>query len=217
MRETNLKNLLHARVLRFVAVAVGALVLAAGAAAPAAAAANDPMGVVKVTVNDALRVLRDKQTPLATRQQKLRDIVSGTFDFAEMSRSAMGFHWRQISPDQQKEFTKVFITFIENSYLAKINEYSGQQVQFLSEHNDGPQYAVVKTNLVQQGKDPISIDYRLLNQNGQWKIYDVTVDAISIIANYRNQFNRVMNNKGYATLISDLKAKEAGLAASMGS
>jgi phospholipid transport system substrate-binding protein len=162
-------------------------------------------------------VLRDKATPVAARRQKLRDIVAKSFDFTEMARSALGYHWRQLTPQQQQEFTRVFISFIENSYLAKINQYSGQQVQFLGEQKDGAEYAVVKTSLVQEGKDPISIDYRLLNKNGQWKIYDVTVDAISIIANYRNQFNRVMNNQGYDKLIADLKAKEAGLAASIGS
>ncbi len=216
MQKNMSKNLSkHLSLRHLVAVVASAVLLAAAAAGPASAA-NDPMGIVKVTVDDALSVLRDKRTPLATRQQKLRDIVAGTFDFNEMSRSALGYHWKQITPDQQQEFTKVFITFIENSYLAKINEYSGQQVQFLGSSNDGPQYAVVKTSLVQEGKDSISIDYRLLNKDGQWKIYDVTVDAISIIANYRNQFNRVMNNKGYATLIADLKNKEAALAASMG-
>jgi phospholipid transport system substrate-binding protein len=179
--------------------------------------AANPMTVVKATVNDALAVLRDRSTPLAERQQKLRQIVSASFDFREMSRSAMGYHWRSISPDQRKEFTTVFTTFIEDSYLAKINDYSDQHVDYLSWKNDGGQdYAQVKTNIVQAGKDPIAFNFRLLNRGGGWKIYDVTVDAISIIANYRNQFNRVMNNKGYAVLISDLKSKQAALAASLG-
>jgi len=201
-----------------IAVLTAAVVALCAAALPKSAVADgDPMAVVQGTVNDALPVLRDRTTPVAARQQKLRDIVAKSFDFTEMARSALGYHWRQLTPQQQQEFTRVFIAFIENSYLAKINQYSGQQVQFLGQQKDGAEYAVVKTSLVQEGKDPISIDYRLLNKNGQWKIYDVTVDAISIIANYRNQFNRVMNNQGYDKLIADLKAKEAGLAASIGS
>ena len=133
-----------------------------------------------------------------------------------MSRSALGYHWKQITPAQQQEFTTVFTTFIEDSYLAKINDYSGQQVQFVRQTKDGAQYAEVATNIVQQGKQPIAVNYRLLSENGQWKIYDVTVEAISIIANYRNQFNRVMNNQGYPKLIADLKSKQASLAASLG-
>jgi phospholipid transport system substrate-binding protein len=177
--------------------------------------ADDPQSVVQSTVNQALAVLRDTQTPLAQRQDKLRQIVSGTFDFTEMAKSALGYHWKQITPAQQDEFTKAFVAFIEDSYLSKINDYHNQQVAFLRTSNEG-RYAQVNTNIVYpNGKDPIHVDYRLVREGGTWKIYDVTVDAISIIANYRNQFNRVMNNKGYDTLIKDLKSKQAALAASL--
>ena len=177
--------------------------------------ADDPMSVVQGTVNEALAVLRDTQTPLAQRQDKLRQIVSGTFDFTEMAKSALGYHWKQITPAQQQEFTAAFVAFIEDSYLSKINEYNGQQVNFLRATNDGAQYSEVNTDITQPKGEPIHVNYRLLQEGGTWKIYNVTVDAISIIANYRNQFNRVMNNSGYETLISDLKSKQAALAASL--
>jgi phospholipid transport system substrate-binding protein len=181
-----------------------------------ARADDDPMAVTKKTVDEALRVLRDTSTPLAQRQDKLRQIVAQTFDFTEMSKSALGYHWKQITPDQQKEFTDAFIAFIEDSYLSKINDYRGQQVAFKGSRNDGPQYAQVSTDIIEpNGEDPIHVNYLLLKEDGTWKIYDVTVDAISIIANYRNQFNRVMNNKGYDVLIKDLKSKQAALAASL--
>jgi phospholipid transport system substrate-binding protein len=178
--------------------------------------ANSPMSVVQTTVNQALDVLRDKQTPLAQRQEKLRQIVANTFDFTEMAKSALGYHWKQLTPEQQQEFTNVFISFIEDSYLSKINDYHDQQVQFLKVVNLGPDETQVNSDIVQQGKDPIHVNYRLMKRDGTWKIYDVTVDAISIIANYRNQFNRVMNNQGYDALIKDLKSKQAALAASLG-
>jgi phospholipid transport system substrate-binding protein len=181
-----------------------------------AMADDDPMSVVKTTVNQALDVLRDSSAPLAQRQDKLRQIVAQTFDFKEMAKSALGYHWRELTPAQQQEFTNAFIAFIEDSYLSKINDYRGQQVNFLKVSQDGPQYAQVNTDIIQpNGKDAIHVNYRLLKEDGTWKIYDVTVDAISIIANYRNQFNRVMNSKGYSTLIADLKAKQAALAASL--
>jgi len=194
---------------------LGAVLVSALAVRPALAAA-DPMAVVQRTVNDALGVLRNKQLPDDQRREQLKQIIARSFDFTEMSRSALGYHWRQISPDQQQEFTRVFTTFIEDSYLAKINDYSGQQVQFIRQRNDGPQYSQVQTNIVAPGKDPIAVNYRLLSKDGHWKVYDVTVDAISIIANYRNQFNRVMNNQGYAKLIADLESKQQALAASLG-
>jgi phospholipid transport system substrate-binding protein len=177
--------------------------------------ADDPMSIVKTTVNQALGVLGDKSTPLSQRQDKLRQIVAATFDFTEMAKSALGYHWKEITPAQQQEFTNAFVAFIEDSYLSKINDYSGQQVNFLRASNEGAQYAQVNTDIVQPKGEAIHVNYRLLQENGTWKIYDVTVDAISIIANYRNQFNRVMNNKGYDTLIKDLKSKQAALAASL--
>jgi len=181
--------------------------------------ADDPMTVVQNTVNQALKVLRDKQTPLAQRQEQLRQIVAGAFEFTEMGKSALGPHWRQLTPDQQKEFTDVFVSFIEDSYLSKISDYKGPdyQVQFLGSRMEGSDTGQVNTDIIRSGKDPIHVNYRLEKKGSDWKVYDVTVDAISIIANYRNQFNRVMNNQGYATLISDLKNKQAALAARLAS
>ncbi len=198
---------------RFLGFALAALTLAA--MIPQTACADDPMDVIKGTVNQALTVLRDKQTPLAQRQDHLRQIVAQSFDFSAMARSAMGYHWRELTPAQRDEFTKVFITFIEDSYLGKLNDYKGQNVVFISQRSDGPDYAQVNTQIVQQDKEPVQLNFRLERHSPDWKIYDVTVDAISIIANYRNQFNRVMNNQGYSTLIADLKSKQQALAASL--
>ncbi len=193
------------------------VVMAAAILVESPAWADDPGTVVQNTVNQALKVLRDKQTPLAQRQEQLRQLVASAFDFTDMGKSALGYHWRQLSPEQQKEFTDVFVSFIEDSYLSKISDYKGPdyQVQFLGSRMEGSDYAQVNTDIIRSGKEPIHINYRLEKKGGDWKVYDVTVDAISIIANYRNQFNRVMNNQGYATLIADLKSKQAALAASL--
>ncbi|HXW85135.1 MAG TPA: ABC transporter substrate-binding protein [Candidatus Binataceae bacterium] len=196
------------------AVATTALLMAA---ASGACAADDPMTVVKTVMNQALPILRDKSTPLPQRQDKLRQIVENNFDFGEMSRSALGPHWRTLSDAQKSQFVPVFTTFIEDSYLSKVNDYTNQQIQFVRQTNDGPQYAQVFTNVVQPGQDNnLAINYRLLNNGSDWKIYDVTVQNISIIANYRNQFNRVINNQGFDQLLSDLKNKQQALAASLG-
>ena len=217
MTPTSIQQFLRRRAFGiFTLMALIVLSLAPSRVLAPAMADEDPMSVVKTTVNQALDVLRDSNAPLAQRQDKLRQIVAQTFDFKEMAKSALGYHWKELTPAQQQEFTNAFIAFIEDSYLSKINDYHNQQVNFLKVTNDGPQYAQVNTDIVQpNGKDAIHVNYRLLKEDGTWKIYDVTVDAISIIANYRNQFNRVMNSKGYETLIKDLKAKQAALAASL--
>ena len=215
MTPNSIQRFLHRRAIVLFTLTAALAVSLAPSRFVAPAWADEPMTVVKTTVNQALEVLQDKSAPLAQRQDKLRQIVAQTFDFTEMARSALGYHWKEITPAQQQEFTNAFIAFIEDSYLSKINDYRGQVVNFLRVSNEGSQAAQVATDIVQPKGDPIHVNYRLLQEGSTWKIYDVTVDSISIIANYRNQFNRVMNSKGYDTLIADLKAKQAALAASL--
>jgi phospholipid transport system substrate-binding protein len=215
MTPNSIQRFLHRRAIVIFTMTAALAVSLAPSRFVTPAWADEPMSVVKTTVNQALEVLQDKGTPLAQRQDKLRQIVAQTFDFTEMAKSALGYHWKELSSAQQQEFTSAFIAFIEDSYLSKINDYRGQVVNFLRVSNEGPQYSQVATDIVQPKGDAIHVNYRLVQEGGTWKIYDVTVDAISIIANYRNQFNRVMNSKGYDTLIADLKAKQAALAASL--
>jgi phospholipid transport system substrate-binding protein len=216
--KTSSRRHLTLPVLLTIAVAIAIIIGQRRFVLPARADdANSPMAVVQNTVNQALEVLRDKAAPLPQRQEKLRQIVAQSFDFTEMAKSALGYQWKKLTPQQQQEFTNVFISFIEDSYLSKLNDYRGQKVQFIRASQDGADYAQVNTNIVREGgKDPIHLDFRLMKEGGTWRVYDVTVDAISIIANYRNQFNRVMNNQGYDTLIKDLKEKQASLAARLG-
>jgi phospholipid transport system substrate-binding protein len=155
--------------------------------------------------------------PLKQKQGRLRGVVENSFDFTEMSRSALGTHWRDLTPDQRSDFTRIFTQFIEDSYLRKISDYRGRSVTFTKTMQLAPGYSQVNSKVNQpNGGDPIALDYRLKYEDGEWKIYDVTVDAISIIANYRNQFNRVINDKGFPTLMTDLRTKSSQLANSLG-
>jgi phospholipid transport system substrate-binding protein len=192
-------------------------VLAMIALAIPARAAQDPMEVIKALVNPAVQILADKASPLKDRQTKLRDLVNGNFDFTAMSRSALGIHWKDLNDQQKKDFTDTFTAFLQDSYLSRIEDYSGQQVNFLGESQTDSDHTEVKTTIDQTGgKAPIQLNYMLRQDNGKWLIYDVTVDNISIAANYRNQFNRVMNNKGFDTLLADLKQKQQGLEDQLG-
>src|SRR5437016_2548639 len=205
MQIKRMKFRLDLRTLLATAIALGALMIVT---ARAAQAADDPGAVVKGLVNEALPVLADKQTALPQRQEKLRSIVNSRFDFTSMSKIALGAHWKDLSQQQQKEFSDTFTAFIQDSYLRKIQDYTGQKVKFLNATTPDPGYAQVDTQIIQEGKEPIPVNYMLKQVNGTWLVYDVTVDNISIIANYRNQFNRVINQQGYDKLISDLKSKQ---------
>jgi phospholipid transport system substrate-binding protein len=185
-----------------------------------ARADQSPTDVVKSLINPALQILGDTATPLKDRQQKLRGLVSGdVFDFTAMARSALGLHWKDINVSQQQEFTQVFTAFLRDSYISRIKDYSGQQVKvnFLGQTDLGGGRSEVKTTIEQPGgKAPIQVNYALRGVNGKTLIYDITIDNISIAANYRNQFNRVINNQGFATLLSDLKNKQQGLENQLG-
>lgn len=210
-----MRNKLHIFTHRIAAAATLA-VFAILLLAPAQAA-QDPMAVVRSVVDPALQILSDTQTPLRDRQEKLRALVSNNFDFTAMSRSALGYHWRDLNDSQRKDFTQAFTAFIQDSYLSKIQDYSGQQVQFIGESQPDPGYAQVRSQLIQPGgKQPVQVNYVLRQDNSRWLIYDVTVDNISIIANYRNQFNRVINRSGFDTLMADLKSKQEQLASQLG-
>ena len=185
------------------------------------AAANDPMAQVKSGVDDVMAVFKTPETPLKTRREKLRELGTKYFDFSSMARSVMGYHWRQLTPAQRDEFVAVFTTFIQDAYLNKLQDYGVKKVEdelptvkieFTHETFDGTEYAqVYSTVTLKEQKAPIAVNYQMHLADGKWKAYDVTVDAISVIGNYRNQFNRVMNESGYDKLVADLRAKTADL------
>lgn len=205
---------------RAATAALALIVLLIGASivtAPQTAAAATARDVVQQVIDRALPVLRDKQTPLPARRLKLRNLLQSNFDFHQMARIALGYHWRQLNAQQKAQFSKLFTAFLENAYLSKIQYYSGQDVEVMGENSEGPGFVRVHTKIVEQGKQPIPVDYLLEQKGSDWKIYDVTVDSISIIANYRNQFNRVINDQGYAKLVADMRAKQKALQASLGS
>jgi phospholipid transport system substrate-binding protein len=204
------------RVLFALIAALAMLFVAARVSERPAFASTDPMEVARSMVDQALQILRDKVTPLPQRRRQLRAVIEPRFDFTEMSRSAIGYHWRSLSPQQRDDFTKLFTAFIEDAYLSKIQDYSGQQVVFTKQTSLDAGYAQIETKIVQSGKNPIPVNYLLEQKDDTWKIYDVTVDNISIINNYRNQFNRVINQQGFDKLMTDLQAKQQELASSLG-
>src|SRR5208282_1812284 len=209
-------------------VALGALILAAFtgvASAQAVAQASvppaDATASVKSIIDQSIVVFKDQQISAGEREQKLRAIAESHFDFAEMSRSAIGYHWKTLTPAQQAEFVPLFTTFIEDAYLSRIESYSVEKInqqikssliQFTRQTNDGSDYAeVFSTVALQDQQKPIEVNYLMRHDGDEWKIYDITIDAISVIANYRNQFNRVLNNDGYDKLVSLIRQKTQGL------
>lgn len=191
-----------------------ALAATSGVKAIYAYADGGPMETTRQFVNQALTIMADKQTPVGDRQRQLRELIEPHFDFTEMARQALGPHWRELTPNQRQDFAGVFKGFMESAYLSRIGAYSGQRVEFIRQSSLGDGYAQVFSNIVQANKAPIQVGYLLEQKDGSWKVYDVMVDNISIIENYRNQFNRVINENGFDKLLADLRAKQRQLSAS---
>jgi phospholipid transport system substrate-binding protein len=178
---------------------------------------GDATTTVRGTVSQVLDILKDHQSSQEARRRRLIAVVAGHFDFADMARSSLGYHWRQLTPDQQQRFVQLFTAFMEDAYLNKIEGYSGQKIEFVNQTSNGAGDSQVNTRVIQPtGGDPITVDYRLKQDSGDWKVYDVTVDNISITANYRNQFNRVINNQGFDALMKEMQTKQQELIASLG-
>lgn len=207
---------------RLFAIAIGTLVLAAVMASPSMAAANgakagSPTAFVKSVINHASAVVRDTSLPAAERDRRLRAVAEANFDFSDMARTALGYHWRKLTPQQRAEFVPLFTSFMEAVYLNKMQGYGVQKIRsdlnstnvtFIGQRMEGSDYAEVHSKALFKGRpNPVRVDYLLRRVDGRWKIYDLEIDSISVMANYRNQFNRVINDNGYPDLLSLLKKK----------
>jgi len=115
--------------------------------------AGDALAQTKGAVDQALQVLRNKQLSLSDKRRQLTDTMEANFDFADMSRSALGYHWRDLSPDQRQQFSKLFSAFMEDAYLDRIQEYSGQDVEFFDQRSDGPDRVSVESKVVGENSD----------------------------------------------------------------
>ncbi len=186
--------------------------------ARASTTGDDPMALVKSTVSQVLEALQDKQMPQQERARKVIEIVNARLDFSEMARSSLGYNWKKLTPDQQQQFVPLFTAFMEDAYISKIDDYSGQKVQYVGQTPVGNGDAEVKTMVMPSdaSQQPIRINYLLKHSGGDWKVYDVTVDDISITANYRNQFDHVINEKGFDALMSAMRDKQQELRQSIG-
>jgi len=151
------------------------------------------------------------------KQTKLRDLGAANFDFDEMSRLAMGKSWRSLTADQRKRFIPVFTSFLEDAYLNKVQNYSGQEIQIIKAYVTDKDYAQVSGGIVHQGSEPIGLSFSLKRESGAWKIYDVAVDNVSTLDSYRTEFQRIMGEKGFDELMAQIQRRDRELASTLGS
>jgi phospholipid transport system substrate-binding protein len=171
--------------------------------------AGAPTEEIRTAVNQGVEILRsaklDDERQRADVINRLRAIVYPLFDFREMAKRSLGAHWRRINRQQQEEFVASFTDLLEKTYADKIDLYDGQKVIYSSETMDND-FAVVNTKLIGKNQS-YSVDYKLQLVDGKWKVYDIVAENISLINNYRSQFNRILTNSSFDDLIQRIKSK----------
>lgn len=170
---------------------------------------ESPTEAVRATVSQVMHILEDPAlkdpAKLMPRRRMLEEMVATRFDYAEMSKRALAAYWVPLTAAERVEFVEVFKKFLSDRYAEKIEGYSGQQVVYLSERIEGS-YAEVRSELRSE-KTTIPLDYRLLLKEGRWHAYDLIVDGISLVKNYRSQFSTIIRDSSYQELVKKLRER----------
>ena len=177
---------------------------------PRSSPAGEPTEQIRAAIDRGVEVLKDAKLNGATAKpetiHRLKQVVYPLFDFEEMVRCFFGVHWWRLEPQRQKEFVVLFTELLERTYANSINLYDGQKVIYTGETLDGD-YAEVGTKIVTKKGEAFSAVYKLHRVDGKWKVYDVVAEGISVVNNYRSQFNRVIVNSSVEELLKKLKEK----------
>jgi phospholipid transport system substrate-binding protein len=174
--------------------------------------AEDPQEKVRKTVNAVLAVLQDKSLEgpdnAHRRLEKIRQAVVQRFGLEEMAKRSLGEHWQQRTKAEKQEFVELFGELLERSYANRLTNYTGEQtVRYTGQTIDQNGYASVGTEIVSKRDHRPQMEYRLLLRDGNWQVYDVVIEGISLVDNYRTQFNNIVSQKSYEALLKMLKLK----------
>ena len=185
--------------------------------APAPARAGAPTDQLKASVEQIVKVLEDPALRAGARSQERRAAIrkeaEGVFDFTETAKRALGRHWQGLSDKDRQEFTALFTDLIERAYISKIERYSGERIAYAGESVDSG-LATVRTRFVTKQGTEVPVDYRMQQRGDRWLVYDVSVEGVSLINNYRTQFDKIIQTSSYAELVRKMKAAELSAPAS---
>lgn len=173
--------------------------------------AGVPTDQVKLTVDKVIDILKNKELKKPANEKKrrteIRKVVSERFDFEEMAKRALAVHWQKRTPEERKEFVPLFTDLLERSYIKKIERYTNEEILYTGEKIQGDN-GVVDTKVVSRQNVETPIRYKVLKENGNWMVYDVVIEGVSLVNNYRNQFNKIIRENSYEELVRKLKSKE---------
>ena len=183
-----------------------ALVVSLGSAsfAEETTAPLGPLGLVKSLVSRVLGIVQSWPMGSAERRAGIVRVSHELFDFTEIARRALGQHWKDVSPGEQDEFVGLFTDVLDRAFIASVDGYTNENVAFLGEAIDGA-WAQVRSRIIPTKGAAISIDYRLHEGNSRWTVYDVVCEHVSLVANYRSQFNSVIRASSFAELLERMR------------
>ncbi len=174
--------------------------------------ADSGVDTVKSRINQVLAVLKDpalkSDSAKELKKKRLRAIFDNTFDYTELSKSTLSRYWDKLNPDQQKEFTQLYKALLEKLYMGEILSYKDQEIVFGKERALGENRVEVDTKIISE-KTETPINFRLISKNNQWWVYDFVIENISVVANYRSQFGRILTKETPEKMLDDLR-KRAG-------
>lgn len=187
-----------------------AVALAPWLATPAQA--GPPTDQLRGQIDRVLKVLDDPglKKVEASRRTAVRKIADDIFDFSETAKRSLARHWQPRTPAERDEFTRLFADLLERSYISKIELYGGEKIAFLSDVIEGDQ-ALVRTQIITKNGTQVPVDYRMLKKGERWLVYDVVIEGVSLVANYRTQFNKIIQTSSYTELVKKMKAKQEEL------
>ena len=193
--------------MRLIAMAL-LLVLAVAPMAPGAS--TSPTEQLKTAIDQVLKILDDPalkpEARSAERRKAIRRIADEIFDWEEMAQRALGQHWRPLTAEQRKDFIPLFADLIDRAYISTIERYSGEPIQYTAERGEGDS-AVVSTKIIAQQATEIPVIYRMLRHGDRWLVYDVSVEGVSLVANYRTQFNNVIRRSSFDELLKRMRTR----------
>ena len=190
------------------------LTLALVLAAPPARA-GEPMDQLKAQVDRVLKLIDDpalKDKP-KDKRVAVRKIADDIFDFGETAKRSLGRHWAARTEAERDEFVKLFGDLLERSYISKIELYGGEKIQYLSDRTEGDQASVLSKLVTKAGAD-VPIEYRMLKKGDRWLVYDVIIEGVSLVSNYRTQFNKIIQTSSYAELVKKMKSRQEEMGSS---
>jgi phospholipid transport system substrate-binding protein len=175
--------------------------------------AGPPTDQLREGVDRVLKILRDPELKGDKHSDQRRAAIAlaagEIFDFGEMARRSLAQHWEKRTPAEQKEFVRIFTALIQRSYISKVDQHdAARRMTYRGETLDAD-HAVVQTTVTLNSGNELPLDYRMHNPRDHWQVYDLSIDGISLVANYRSQFNKIIRTSSYETLVAKLKANQA--------